>query len=98
MGFLAILMLLVDARERRIGDANNPVMQQAIDSLALFPFTQLLGMDIESYSTLIARARSEAKNPVLKAYFPLYARSTLSYLDLKSLICRRYICIGKKPS
>lgn len=29
-------------------------------------------MNIEAYSELIEQARTEAQNPALKAYFPLY--------------------------
>ncbi|MCJ1244978.1 hypothetical protein MMC30_002179 [Trapelia coarctata] len=58
-------------REQRIGIANGATIQQALGSLSLFPFTRLLGMEIEEYEDLIRRARIEAQNPALKAYFPL---------------------------
>ena len=62
----------IDPREQRIGTANSATIQQALGSLSLFPFTRLLGMEIEEYDDLIRRARLEAQNPALKAYFPLY--------------------------
>jgi len=59
-------------REQQIGEANREVIQQALDSLALFPFTNILGMEIEEYTELIRRARLEACDRTLKTYFPLY--------------------------
>jgi hypothetical protein len=51
--------------------ANGATIQQALGSLSLFPFTSLLGMEIDEYDDLIRRARIEAQTPALKAYFPL---------------------------
>lgn len=60
-----------DARQRRIGDANKQNMQQALSALALYPFTQRLGMNVAAANDLINRARADAANANLKAYFPL---------------------------
>ena len=62
---------ILDPREQQIGEANREVIQQALGSLALFPFTNILGMEIEEYTELIRRARLEACDRTLKTYFPL---------------------------
>lgn len=64
-------VVMIDARQRRIGDANKQNMQQALDALALYPFTQRLGMNVAAANDLINRARADAANASLKAYFPL---------------------------
>ncbi|MCJ1255466.1 hypothetical protein MMC24_003282 [Lignoscripta atroalba] len=61
-----------DARERRIGNANRDNIQQALRSLALYPFTRRLGISMADFEALIEQARIEAANPSLKPYFPLY--------------------------
>ncbi|MCJ1370700.1 hypothetical protein MMC20_001913 [Loxospora ochrophaea] len=60
-----------NARERRIGNANKENVSQALSSLALLLFTRRLGMSIQDFNSLIARARQEAANPALKPYVPL---------------------------
>ena len=60
-----------DARQQRIGRSNKDNVHQALRTLSLYPFTMLLGMNIEEFNDLIVRAREEAVDPRLKAYFPL---------------------------
>ncbi len=54
-----------------IGNANKDNVQQALRTLAVFPFTRRLGMTMEEVDLLVDRARADAANPSLKAYFPL---------------------------
>ena len=61
-----------DPTQRRIGNENKENIQEALRTLALYPFTRRLGMPIEEVNTLVARARADAANPSLRAYFPLY--------------------------
>ena len=60
-----------DTRQQRIGRSNKDNIYQALRALALYPFTGLLDMSIETFDDLISRAREEAADPRLKAYFPL---------------------------
>ena len=46
-------------------------MNQALSTVALYPFTRRLGMTISDVNSLVTRARADAANPNLKAYFPL---------------------------
>ncbi|KAL2109216.1 hypothetical protein VUR80DRAFT_2803 [Thermomyces stellatus] len=59
-------------RERAIGRANRDNVQRLLSSMAIYPFTEFLGMSISEVQLLVAQARSEASNPAFKAYFPLY--------------------------
>ncbi|KAM5348039.1 hypothetical protein ACJ41O_007863 [Fusarium nematophilum] len=59
-------------RDHEIGWANNDNVNQLLYSLALYPFTQFLGMSFNDFQLLVAQARSEASNPAFKAYFPIY--------------------------
>ncbi|KZF25363.1 S-adenosyl-L-methionine-dependent methyltransferase [Xylona heveae TC161] len=61
-----------DPRERTIGEMNRENIDGMLSSIALFSFTSKLRMSEAEASTLIERARKEAKDPSLKAYFPLY--------------------------
>lgn len=63
--------MLVDPRQRQIGRANEANTSQLLNALALFPFSRRLGMTIQEIDVLVARARADAVNPNLKAYFPL---------------------------
>ncbi|KAL6717206.1 hypothetical protein ACLMJK_005121 [Lecanora helva] len=73
---------VTDSRERRIGEENRDNIQQALSTLAIYPFTSRLGMSIQEVRALVASARVDAANPKLKAYFPLWvwlaARSLLT--------------------
>ena len=60
-----------DPRQRRIGNANKENVQQALSALALYPFTRRLGMTANAVNDLVDKARADAANPNLKAYFPL---------------------------
>ncbi|POR36199.1 Uncharacterized protein TPAR_03612, partial [Tolypocladium paradoxum] len=60
-----------EPRDHNIGLANSENVAQLLQSLALYPFTQLKGMSIEDFEHLIEEAKSEASNPSFKAYFPL---------------------------
>ncbi|KAJ5739446.1 hypothetical protein N7533_012230 [Penicillium manginii] len=60
-----------DQRTRDIGQANSGNIQKLLRSLALYPLTQRLHMSIENFDTLVEQAQQEAKDPSLKAYFPL---------------------------
>ncbi|RSL56591.1 hypothetical protein CEP54_008748 [Fusarium duplospermum] len=59
-----------DAREYEIGWANNENVNQLLYSLALYPFTQFLGMSFNDFQLLVAQARSEAGNPAFKVNTP----------------------------
>lgn len=59
-------------RDYEIGVSNRDNVSQLLSSLALYPFTQMLGMSFTDFQLLVAQARSEASNPAFKAYFPLY--------------------------
>ncbi|KAL1883813.1 hypothetical protein VTK73DRAFT_8349 [Phialemonium thermophilum] len=61
-----------DPRERSIGIANRDNVHRLLTSLALYPFTERLGMSSAEVQLLVARARVEANNPAFKAYFPVY--------------------------
>lgn len=61
-----------DRRTRDIGQANSDNIPKLLRSLALYPLTQRLHMSPQSFDALIVQAQEEAKNPSLKAYFPLY--------------------------
>ncbi|KAK2759516.1 hypothetical protein FQN54_002995 [Arachnomyces sp. PD_36] len=60
-----------DPRMRDIGAINRDNVHSFLSSMALYPFTQRLHMSREELEVLLARARQEADNPSLKAYFPL---------------------------
>ncbi len=60
-----------DPRDREIGEMNRENVRRLLSSLALYPFTQRMGMTLEAFQALIAQARTEAADPSLKAYFPL---------------------------
>lgn len=59
-------------RSNDIGLANRENVQRFLSSLAIYPFTERLGMGIGDVHLLVAQARQEAANPAYKAYFPLY--------------------------
>ena len=61
----------VDPRQRLIGNVNKENIQQALRTLAIYPFTRFLGMTMEEVDSLVDRARADAANQDLKAYFPL---------------------------
>lgn len=63
--------LRIDAKERRIGNAKQENIRQALTNLAIFPFTRRLGLTIDEVHALVAGACIDAANPNLKAYFPL---------------------------
>ncbi|KAI1095970.1 S-adenosyl-L-methionine-dependent methyltransferase [Rostrohypoxylon terebratum] len=59
-------------RDFDIGVANQENVRLLLGSLALYPFTELLGMTITEFHVLVAQARAEASTPALKPYFRLY--------------------------
>ncbi|KAL2217874.1 S-adenosyl-L-methionine-dependent methyltransferase [Thermoascus aurantiacus ATCC 26904] len=61
-----------DPRMREIGALNRENVHRLLSATAIYPFTQRLGMSRDEFEVLVARARQEADNPSLKAYFPLY--------------------------
>lgn len=63
--------MIVDPRQRQIGVANQEIVSQLLSTLAIYPFTNHLGMTIEEVDELVAEARDDAANLDLKAYFPL---------------------------
>ncbi|KAJ4068659.1 hypothetical protein FoTM2_006746 [Fusarium oxysporum f. sp. vasinfectum] len=65
------LVECVVPRDYDIGRSNTDNVNQLLYSLALYPFTQFLGMSFSDFQLLIAQARSEASNPAFKAYFPV---------------------------
>ncbi|XDG09632.1 hypothetical protein ABKA04_009247 [Annulohypoxylon sp. FPYF3050] len=59
----------VEERNQRdfdIGVANQENIRLLLGSLALYPFTELLGMTITEFHVLVAQARAEASTPALK--------------------------------
>ncbi|KAK3353564.1 S-adenosyl-L-methionine-dependent methyltransferase [Lasiosphaeria hispida] len=65
-----------EPRDNAIGTANRANIHRLLSSLALYPFTQGLGMTNTDVQLLVAQARSEADNPAYKrsgvqAYFPV---------------------------
>ncbi|PKS08897.1 hypothetical protein jhhlp_003510 [Lomentospora prolificans] len=56
----------VDERERNIGLANRENIHRLLSSMAVYPFTEFLGMSIAEVQILVAQARSEASNPAFK--------------------------------
>ncbi|KAK3324272.1 S-adenosyl-L-methionine-dependent methyltransferase [Cercophora scortea] len=61
-----------DPREREVGEANRANVHRLLSSIAVYPFTQALGMTLADVQLLVAQARNEADNPAFKAYFPVY--------------------------
>ncbi|CAP70369.1 uncharacterized protein PODANS_3_4520, partial [Podospora anserina S mat+] len=61
-----------DPRDRDIGVANRANAHRLLSSLAMYPFSQGLGMSNTDIQLLVAQARAEADNPAFKAYFPVY--------------------------
>ncbi|KAK4204137.1 S-adenosyl-L-methionine-dependent methyltransferase, partial [Triangularia verruculosa] len=61
-----------DPRDREIGAANRANVHRLLSALAMYPFSQGLGMSNTDIQLLVAQARSEADNPAFKAYFPMY--------------------------
>ncbi|KAH9887101.1 hypothetical protein F4778DRAFT_786402 [Xylariomycetidae sp. FL2044] len=53
-------------REFDIGVANQENVRLLLSSLALYPFTQQIGMTITEFHVLVAQARAEASNTALK--------------------------------
>ncbi|KAF5673783.1 methyltransferase [Fusarium heterosporum] len=67
-------------REYEMGWSNSDNVSQLLYSLALYPFTQFLGMSLTDFQLLVAQARSEASNPAFKVYHPRF--SFVRKLDL----------------
>lgn len=61
-----------DPRQRRIGLSASEHIEETLYSLALLPMTKRLNMSLEAVQDLVHRAAQDARNPQLKAYFPLY--------------------------
>ncbi|KAK0619843.1 S-adenosyl-L-methionine-dependent methyltransferase [Immersiella caudata] len=55
-----------DPRENAIGTTNRANVHRLLSSLALYPFTQALGMTNNEVQLLVAQARAEADNPSFK--------------------------------
>lgn len=60
-----------DPRNREIGRINSENISVTLGSLALYTFTERLGMSSDEISLLLSQACSEANDRSLKAYFPL---------------------------
>ncbi|KAI9741701.1 MAG: hypothetical protein M1834_000086 [Cirrosporium novae-zelandiae] len=60
-----------DPRDRNIGEKNRENVHRLLSTVAVYPFTQRLGMSYDEFQVLIASARQEARDSSLKAYFPL---------------------------
>lgn len=67
----------LDAREKEVGTANRENMSHLLSSLAIYPFTERLGMSITEIQVLLAQARRDAQDPRLKAYFPVWVLSAI---------------------
>lgn len=65
------MLTTVAERQRRIGEANKENIQELLNTLAIFPFTQRLGMSINAVTTLVNSARVDAISAGLRPYFPL---------------------------
>ncbi|KAK1766742.1 S-adenosyl-L-methionine-dependent methyltransferase [Phialemonium atrogriseum] len=61
-----------DPRDHDLGVANRDNVHRLLASLAIYPFTERLGMTPADVQLLVAQARIEADNPAFKAYFPVY--------------------------
>ncbi|EPS28177.1 hypothetical protein PDE_03123 [Penicillium oxalicum 114-2] len=61
-----------DPRMREIGRHTGECIDDLLFSLALYPLTRRLHMSAENFDKLVEQAREEAKDPSLKAYFPMY--------------------------
>ena len=55
-----------DPRDNDIGRDNRENVQRLLGSLAIYPFTEILGTPIQDVLLLIAQARLEADNPAFK--------------------------------
>ncbi|CZT00663.1 related to methyltransferase [Rhynchosporium graminicola] len=55
-----------DQRETEIGNANRENIRSLLSSLAIYPFTEILGMPLQDVHLLVAQARLEASDPALK--------------------------------
>ncbi|KAK6609859.1 hypothetical protein ACHAPF_010932 [Botrytis cinerea] len=56
----------IDARDYDIGTANRENVQQFLGSIAIYPFAERLEMPIQDVQLLVAQARVEADDPLLK--------------------------------
>lgn len=61
-----------DPAQRQIGIANRANVRSFLSSLARYPMMEFLDMSRANFELLVAQARSEADDPALKAYFPVY--------------------------
>ncbi|KAK0751040.1 S-adenosyl-L-methionine-dependent methyltransferase, partial [Schizothecium vesticola] len=59
-------------RDNAIGAANRANVHRLLSSLAIFPFTQILGMSNTDVQLLVAQARNEADNPGFKVSWSSY--------------------------
>ena len=50
---------------------NRPNIQLMLDSLAIYPLTELLNMSYDEVAVLIAHARNELRDVELQPYFEL---------------------------
>ncbi|EGS21106.1 uncharacterized protein CTHT_0029470 [Thermochaetoides thermophila DSM 1495] len=55
-----------DPRQHDIGAANRPNVHRLLLSLALYPFSRVLGLSNTDIQLLVAQARNEADNPAFK--------------------------------
>ncbi|EPE31336.1 S-adenosyl-L-methionine-dependent methyltransferase [Glarea lozoyensis ATCC 20868] len=55
-----------DERDNAIGAANRENVQRMLSALAIYPFTERLGMAIQDVQLLVAQAKLEASNPAFK--------------------------------
>ncbi|RDL38861.1 Uncharacterized protein BP5553_03201 [Venustampulla echinocandica] len=62
-----------DQRDNDIGAINRENVQRFLSSLAIYPFTERLGMAVQDAHLLIAQARLEADNPAFKVLYPSIA-------------------------
>ncbi|KAF2278817.1 S-adenosyl-L-methionine-dependent methyltransferase [Westerdykella ornata] len=60
-----------DPRKAEIGRDNIAVVAELLESLAIWPFTELLGWSVAQVLTLINLARSELQDASLKLYIPM---------------------------
>ncbi|TVY82294.1 Secondary metabolism regulator laeA, partial [Lachnellula suecica] len=58
-----------DQRENEIGAAFREVVHRFLSSMAIYPFTERLGMTIQDVHLLVAQARLEADNPAFKVLY-----------------------------
>lgn len=64
-------LMEIDPMIRELGVMNQDNARGLLESMAIYPLMERIHLSREEFRTLVARAREEAGNLSLKAYFPL---------------------------